>query len=122
MIAPAVIEEIRRLLREGLLSQRQIAGRLGVSHGTVNAIVLGRRADIVPRPPQEDAVPMPAGSSVRCPGCGGRVQMPCLLCYVRTWQKRQCGTQPPLRPNGTQPPLRPNGTQRKLRSAAGRTQ
>jgi len=86
MIAPTVVEEIRNLLRGGGLSQRQIARRLGVSRGTVNAIALGRRADIVLRTPEEEGFPSPAGAAVRCPGCGGRVQMPCLLCYVREWK------------------------------------
>jgi len=87
MIAPVVVEEIRDLLREGEFSQRQIAQRLGVSRGTVNAIALGRRTDVVLRTPEEEGFPAPAGAAVRCPGCGGRVQMPCLLCYVREWKK-----------------------------------
>ena len=38
MIATTVVDEVRRLLREGRLSQRSIALRIGVSRGTVNAI------------------------------------------------------------------------------------
>jgi transcriptional regulator with XRE-family HTH domain len=42
MIATTVVDEIRRLLRQGRLSQRKIASRIGVSRGTVNAIALGK--------------------------------------------------------------------------------
>ena len=84
MIDPEVIAEAERLLVEARLSQRKIATRLGISRGTVNALALGRRRVRPPRPPspQRDFVP-PAGLPVRCHGCGGKVQMPCLLCYVR---------------------------------------
>ncbi len=85
MIAEAVVEKVRHLLADGALSQRKIARRLGISRGTVNAISQGRRPDYS----QEDAAevenfPFPQGLPRRCPGCGGMVQMPCLLCYVRS--------------------------------------
>ncbi|NLF06403.1 MAG: winged helix-turn-helix domain-containing protein, partial [Pirellulaceae bacterium] len=38
MISTDLIDEVRRLLREGRLSQRKIAERTGVSRGTVNAV------------------------------------------------------------------------------------
>lgn len=84
MIATTVVEEIRRMLREGSLSQRQIASHIGVSRGTVNAIALGKRNDNSARRSStgEDFIP-PTGLPIRCPGCGARVQMPCLLCYIR---------------------------------------
>ena len=84
MITATVVEEIRRMLREGRLSQRKIASQIGVSRGTVNAIALGRRRrrrDA--RPGRGRGFIPPTGPLVRCPGCGGRVQMPCLLCYLR---------------------------------------
>ncbi len=85
MLAEAVVEEIRSLLVAGGLSQRKIARRLGVSRGTVNAISLGRRADYAPPSPAEgECFPFPEGVPRRCPGCGGMVQMPCLLCYIRS--------------------------------------
>ena len=83
MIAQSVVNEIRDLLAVGELSQRNIARRLGVSRGTVNAIARGKRPDY--RPPRrgdDDFVP-PSGIPKRCPGCGGMVQTPCLLCRVR---------------------------------------
>jgi transcriptional regulator with XRE-family HTH domain len=43
MIAPSMVDEVRRLLSEGRLSQRAIARRTGISRGTVAAIASGRR-------------------------------------------------------------------------------
>jgi transcriptional regulator with XRE-family HTH domain len=74
------------MLKEGRLSQRQIAQTLGVSRGTVNAIASGRRREGVARrgpDAREDGFTLPMGIPVRCPGCGGLTQMPCLLCYLR---------------------------------------
>lgn len=84
MIHPEVIGEAQRLLNLGHLSQRKIAKRLGISRGTVNALANGRRVIQPPRPPspERDFTP-PSGLFVRCGGCGGKVQMPCLLCFVR---------------------------------------
>jgi len=89
MIAPATIEEIRRLLARGGLSQRKIARKLGVSHGTVNAIALGRRSTRrqASRASAEDFA-SPQGAFVRCPECGGLVRMPCIACELRA--RRLC--------------------------------
>ena len=91
MIASAVVSEIRDFLAEGALSQRRIAQRLGVSRGTVNAIARGRRPDYDARwpEPMADDFITPDGLPQRCPGCGGMVQMPCLLCHVRVVKERQ---------------------------------
>lgn len=77
------VAEIRRMLAQGE-SQRKIAERTGVSRGTVGAIALGRRPDYEDRRKARrgDFAP-PAGPPRRCPGCGGMVLMPCLLCHVR---------------------------------------
>jgi len=84
MIATTVIEEIHRMLKTRRLSQRAIAERLGVSRGSVNAVARGRRRIArVPRLRKSDGFQPPDGFYERCPGCGGMVQMPCLLCYVR---------------------------------------
>ena len=89
MIAAGLVEEVRRLLEQGELSQRKIAVRLGVSRGTVNAIALGKRAVRVRRKiPVDDFLP-PAGPVGRCPTCGGLVRMPCLACRVRAGQRRR---------------------------------
>ncbi|MBU4270367.1 MAG: hypothetical protein KKE86_06865 [Planctomycetes bacterium] len=93
MIATMVVDEIRRMLREGRLSQRKIAVRLSVSRGTVNAVARGKRPDYSARRRREDDdfIP-PMGIPVRCPGCGGLAQMPCLLCYIQKLQKKNCRT------------------------------
>jgi len=84
MIACEVVDEIKRLLEEGSLSQRRIARQLGVSRGTVHAIARGKRPDYRPRErEQEDDSVSPHGPWRRCPTCGGMVQMPCLACRVR---------------------------------------
>ena len=81
MITPALTDEVRRLLQCQNLSQRKIARQLGISRGTVNAIASGKRAD---RPPcRPEPILPPAGPLARCAGCGGLVQLPCLLCQVR---------------------------------------
>ena len=97
MIATALVEEIRRLLREGGVSQREIARRLGVSRGTVNAIACGKRHDnpVGNRRHEEDDFTPPTGLPRRCPGCGGLTQMPCLACYIRA--RKEARTPP--RPN-----------------------
>jgi len=86
MIAPAVVREIRGFLLVGILSQRKIAARVGVSRGTVNTIAQGRRPDYPLQRP-ENGFPSPSGPPMRCPGCGGLVKMPCLLCYVRALKR-----------------------------------
>jgi hypothetical protein len=89
MIATQMVDEVRRLLREGGLSQRRIAVKLGISRGTVNAIALGRRPDYPSHGrTDEPGFTPPMGLPVRCPTCGGKVQMPCLLCYVRRIKER----------------------------------
>lgn len=84
MIAPQVVDEIKRLLDEGSLSQRGIARQLGVSRGTVHAIARGKRPDYHNRRgEEEDQIVPPRGPWSRCRTCGGMVQMPCLACRVR---------------------------------------
>jgi len=87
MIDPSIVDEIRRLLAKRELSQREIARRLGVSRGTVNAIALGRRADRS-KPPRTDGFTPPSGLPTRCPICHCKVQMPCLACQVRRMKRR----------------------------------
>jgi len=87
MIASDIVKEIRQLLAEGILSQRAIAERIGVSRGTVSAIAQGKRRDYPPRSFTNEIHFMPpAGPPIRCPGCGGLAQMPCLACYINTWK------------------------------------
>lgn len=83
MIQPKIVVKIQRLLNKTTLSQRKIAAVIGVSHGTVTSIATGRRRNPIPRIEIE-----PAGPPTRCPGCGGLVYMPCLLCLARKERQR----------------------------------
>jgi hypothetical protein len=87
MLARTVVAEIQRLLEEGRMSQRAVAHRVGVSRGTVHAIAHGRRRDRRSgRESVSELTPLD-GPVERCPGCGGKVQMPCLLCRLRAMQR-----------------------------------
>lgn len=92
MIAPKVIAEIRRLLDLKTLSQRQIGKLLGVSRNSVGTIAAAKRqnGDVWPEPADnpDDPDEEPAGPPARCPGCGGLVYMPCLLCKLRNERPR----------------------------------
>ncbi len=84
MIAPNIVAEVRRLLTESKFSHRQVARLTGVSRNTVGAIAAGRhRNDNLPKEPCDDDSEKPAGPPRRCPGCGGLVYMPCLLCRAK---------------------------------------
>ena len=85
MIAPVVIDRIRRLLAERRLSQRKIAAIVGVSRGSVAGVARGDRPDYeaIRRKRQEQKDPLPRGPLGRCPTCGGKVYMPCRLCQIR---------------------------------------
>jgi hypothetical protein len=49
----------------------------------VGAIAHGKRPDYPDHPLQEWLIDRPSGLPRRCPGCGGMVYLPCLLCRVR---------------------------------------
>jgi len=100
VIASSVVSEIKRLLAEGLHSQRKIARMTGVSRGTVGAIATGKRRDYdaSPRDGQWD-LEEPTGPPRRCPGCGGLVYMPCRLCHVRRLVAESRIARPPARPD-----------------------
>ncbi len=84
MLAPWVVAEVQRLHAEGRLSRRAIARRMGVSRGSVDAIVRGRRA-LGPEDHSrgEEEVEPGSGPLQRCGGCGGLVRAPCLVCRLR---------------------------------------
>ncbi|MFH1924377.1 MAG: helix-turn-helix transcriptional regulator [Planctomycetota bacterium] len=84
MIAPSIVTEIKRLLAEGVYSQREIARRAGVSRGSVGAIASGKRRDYDDQSCNgERELDAPTGPPRRCSGCGGMAHVPCRLCHVR---------------------------------------
>jgi hypothetical protein len=90
MLPLAVVEEIRRLLDEGTLSQRKIAAKLDVSRGTVGAIACGKRGLYGREPdPEERELTSLDLLPERCRGCGAMVHMPCVLCRARRYAQRQ---------------------------------
>jgi predicted XRE-type DNA-binding protein len=89
MLSPAIVHEVRRLLAEGQLSQRRIAELLGVSRGSVSAILHGKRHHGLVSE-NKIRLPRPTGPPAYCRTCGGRVYLPCLLCYTRAVLARGC--------------------------------
>lgn len=83
MINDKTLDEVRRLLALGRLSQREIARQTGVSRGTVNAIANARWKKRPSREANDETDHLFKGPIVRCPTCGGRVYMPCMLCHIR---------------------------------------
>jgi len=81
MIPASMVDEIRRLLAEGRLSQRKIARLTGISRGSVGLIAQGKRPDYPPR--REEEPWGTEGPAVRCPTCGAKVYMPCRLCRLK---------------------------------------
>jgi hypothetical protein len=80
MLLPEKVEQVRRLLAAGEATYRDIAKLAGVSRTTVQAIALNRRREPLPKPEPDER---PVGPPVRCPGCGGLVYAPCVLCRIR---------------------------------------
>ncbi len=92
MLPLTVVLEIRRLLSESELSQRAIAARMGVARDTVRAVASGRRS-LEPRTADQNRTPRryyskPVIVPQRCAGCGGLVHIPCRLCRIREYQRR----------------------------------
>ncbi|WP_197528854.1 winged helix-turn-helix transcriptional regulator [Aeoliella mucimassa] len=81
-----MINEIRMLLAEEKLSQRQIATRLGVSRGTVNNLATALQTTRTQRSEVDHSGVQRIG---RCPHCGARVQLPCVACQARAYRRRQ---------------------------------
>ncbi len=94
MLAAKTVAEIQRLLDLKTHSQRRIAAIVGVSRGSVAAIASGKRRD-VPADAADDAPMEPSGPPARCPGCGGLVYMPCVLCRLRKERPRAAARRRP---------------------------
>lgn len=88
MLTTALVQEVDRLLREGELSQRQIASHLCVSRGTISAIASGRRG-LHGRDTPLCTLSHALSTPTRCRTCGYRVYLPCLICRIRTRQHQQ---------------------------------
>jgi hypothetical protein len=83
MLSTTLVHEIDRLLQEGELSHRKIAARLSVSRGTIAAIASGRRGLYGREPDDDGRSRASTAPAARCPECGFRVYMPCLICEAR---------------------------------------
>ncbi|HWB00681.1 MAG TPA: helix-turn-helix transcriptional regulator [Pirellulales bacterium] len=83
-ITQAMVWDVQRMLNEDRMSQRAVARAVGISRSTVGKIASGQRPAWPDRQPDGDCYSIrPTGPIGRCPGCGGRVYMPCRLCHVR---------------------------------------
>ena len=89
MLAETKIDEARRLLAEGKLSQRRIAQAIGISRATLSGIASGKRPDYEALRRARGQEEEPLGPVERCPSCGGKVHMPCRLCRVRAIQDQE---------------------------------
>jgi len=88
MLPLSVVQEIERHLREGRLSQRKIAARLGVSRATVGDIASGRRGS---HGRESDLLQMDDPGQLppqRCSACGYLVFLPCVICQARDFRRR----------------------------------
>lgn len=97
MLPASLVHEIDRLLKGGQLSHRQIALRLGVSRGTISAIANGRRGLHGKEPNEKTRTTCPTSPPTRCPGCGYRVYLPCLVCSARKMKQSRRRTARTLR-------------------------
>jgi len=81
VLSDAVVEAVQDLLDDGY-SQRAVAEMVRVSRGFVSTVASGKRvASSESQRPTE--LSSPSGRQVRCPGCGGLVQLPCVACRTR---------------------------------------
>jgi len=78
-LAAGTVNQVQRMLNAGL-AKGQAARQLGLDWRTV------RRVEEQGRSTWGLQV---NGSFVRCPGCGGLVEMPCRLCQVRALVRRR---------------------------------
>jgi hypothetical protein len=102
MISYARYLEIKRLLATTGMTHKQIAGQVGVHFNTVKTINRETRPRCRPGTPAPLREPgekrrrrgpskFPTGGEgpfVRCPGCGSKVQIPCLSCTIRDLKAR----------------------------------
>jgi Helix-turn-helix domain len=97
MLSVELVHKINSLLREGELSQRQIAARLGVSRSTIAAIASGQRG-LYGRGERDQMSRARGGRRRprRCGRCGHRVYMPCLVCIARDFRGQKLSGGEPI--------------------------
>jgi hypothetical protein len=78
-----VAQEIRRLLADGQLSQREIARKVNVSRGAVILIADRMLAGLEDPQSADLDIDEASGPPARCPTCGAMVYPPCRLCCTR---------------------------------------
>jgi hypothetical protein len=83
MIDSKTILSIRHAIHHDNMTHKDAAKKFKVSRGAVNLAASGaisREGESVSLSCKDTSPP--TGQYVRCPGCGGMVQMPCLSCYM----------------------------------------
>ncbi len=92
------VEWVQRLLAHGL-SQRKVAKITGVSRGRVVLIANGRRPDYeaIRRAREMQCLDYTTPPK-RCPSCGHRVYMPCVVCRTRHAMAARSRGRPAFRP------------------------
>ena len=89
MLPMEKVVEIHRLLSEGKLTHRSIALQTRVSRGTVSRIASGKRGLFGREQPPTRGYDGLSFVPERCPGCGGLVRKPCVLCRARRIARRE---------------------------------
>lgn len=97
-ITAKLVRQVQKLWAAEKWSQRKIARKLGLCRKSVRRIVDVQRGLQVHRPDDEPPIDAPpAERPQRCPGCGGKVYLPCRLCAARRITQRRL-KQPPIAP------------------------
>jgi hypothetical protein len=91
MLADETVQMVKQLLASTMLSQREIARRVGVNRETVNRIAHEARFDAAEHKRAAAAAePNQLVEPIRCHGCGGLIIVtPCPLCKVRKMIRQQ---------------------------------
>jgi hypothetical protein len=97
MLSQNIINCAVELLKDGALSKRAVAAKLGISRGTVFAIANGSHkshgaAVSKCELPDQPDISMPIE---RCPTCRYLVFVPCLICRAREHQQMRLALQKP---------------------------
>jgi hypothetical protein len=100
-----MVEWIRRLLVERK-SQREIQRITRVDRRTISKIAKGEYPDYEAlRRAKEQEELLRLGPLERCPGCGGKVSMPCRACLTRARKVQSARVRPKAEPlNREEPP------------------